>query len=131
MNWDVHRWDRINAIKKSISVANHRAFAFQFRGIVTAQMTAMTIQMKKNAEQFHVQRTFTSATIPTVYSKLTYATTKTIVVIFLNFIIFIIVFYRQYRCLVKCINFLIFFCTLLFWQIAYLYDNSQFSRIPC
>lgn len=33
MNWAVHRWDQINAIKKNISDANRLAFVFQYHGI--------------------------------------------------------------------------------------------------
>lgn len=80
MNWAVHRWDQINAIKRSISVANRRAFVFQFHGIVTDQMTVMIILMKRNVERYHVQQTSTNATIPIVYSKRTYVIKKTIAV---------------------------------------------------
>lgn len=95
MNWAVHRWDQINAIKRSISVANRRAFVFQFHGTVTDQMTVMIILMKRNVERYHVQQTSTNATIPIVYSKRTYVIKKTIAVK-LKFLLFHI-FYDFYH----------------------------------
>lgn len=64
-----HQWALINVIKRNISAANLVVFVFQSHGIVMDQMTAMTIAMKKNVDQFPVHPTSTNVTIQNVFSK--------------------------------------------------------------
>lgn len=81
MSWDVLPLNRISAIKRSISVVRHRAFAYRLHGIAMAQMTAMIIRTSKSADRFHVQTTSTSARTQSASLKLTCVMAKTIVVI--------------------------------------------------
>lgn len=78
-NWAAHRWDPINAIRRSNSDANHLAFVFRSLGTVTAPTTVTTIPMKRNAERFRARLISTNATIRIVCSKRTFAMAKMIV----------------------------------------------------
>lgn len=81
MNWVVHPWDRINAIRRNISVVNRPAFAYQLHGIVMAQTIATTIPMKRIVAKYHAPPIFISVTIQTVYSKRTFAMARMIAAI--------------------------------------------------
>lgn len=83
MNLVAHRWNQINVIKKSISVARPPGFAFQLLGTAMDPTTAMIIQMKKTVDLFRAQTTSISVKTQNAFSKLTYAMEKTIVAIIL------------------------------------------------
>lgn len=80
MNWDAHRWNRISAIRKNISVAKLQEFAFQLLGTAMVLTTAMITRTKKIADPFHAQTTSTSAKTLNAFSKRTFVMEKTIAV---------------------------------------------------
>jgi hypothetical protein len=79
-NLVVHQSNQISAIKKNISGVKLQEFVFQLLGTATVPTTAMIILMKKIVDRFHVPTTSTSAKTRNVFSKLTFAMAKTIVV---------------------------------------------------